>query len=466
MAPDSWTPAEARGWLEALKRRGMILGLERVEAVSARLGAPHQAYPSILIAGTNGKGTVAAILDTMLAGAGCRVGRYTSPHLIDWPERIAVGGHPISEPDLAASLQTVHDAAGGIEITPFEAVTLAAFWHFRKSRIDWGVVEVGLGGRLDATRICRAEVTAVTAVGQDHTRELGIDLDGIAREKGAIARRGSPLVLGPGTAPVRATLVAQADERGARVVRSEEVVRVTGAPDTRWGLNGKAQWLDWAADPATLAGEPVKFDWSIPLAGEHTLNNITTALACVACLRRLGMRVGTAAIQGGLESVRWPGRLQCIEGPPDRPHLLLDVGHNPLASEAVARELFIRAAGRKKTLVTALADDKDVRGFLRPLIGSSSAVVATTWAGQRARAPEEIADQARQLADELGLETEVLSAPDPLSAVGEAVPRSGPGGLVLVMGSHMLVGSVLSALKRPEDRERLWAGDDQTHQDR
>ncbi len=456
MSGSSWTPSDARGWLEALKRRGMVLGLERVEAVSARLGAPHQAYPSILIAGTNGKGTVAAILDTILAGAGCRVGRYTSPHLIDWPERISVGGHPISEPDLADSLQAVHDAAGGIEITPFEAVTLAAFRHFRKCRIDWGVVEVGLGGRLDATRICRAEVTAVTAVGLDHTRELGTDLDGIAREKGAIARRGSPLVLGPGTAPVRATLVAQARERGTRAVRSEEVVRVTGHPDARWGLVGKAQWLDWAANADTLAGEPSSFEWSIPLAGEHTLNNITTALACVATLRQLGMRIGTAAIQGGLGSVRWPGRLQCIEGPSDCPHLLLDVGHNPLASEAVARELSIRAAGRRKVLVTALADDKDVRGFLRPLIGSASAVVATTWTGARAREPEELVDGARTLAAELGLEREVLSAPDPVSAVTAAVPLAGAGGLVLAMGSHMLVGSILSALKRPEERERMW----------
>ncbi|MFO7768456.1 MAG: Mur ligase family protein [bacterium] len=466
MAERSWTPAEARGWLEALKRRGMILGLERVEAVSARLGAPHQAYPSVLIAGTNGKGTVAAILDTILAGAGCRVGRYTSPHLIDWPERISVGGHPIAEPDLAASLQAVHDAAGGIEITPFEAVTLAAFWHFRKSRVDWGVVEVGLGGRLDATRICRAEVTAVTAVGRDHTRELGTDLDGIAREKGAIARRGSPLVLGPGTAPVRAALVAQARERGTRAVRSEEVVRVTGRPDTRWGLTGRAQWLDWAADPVVLGGGPVKFDWSIPLAGEHILNNITTALACVACMRKLGMRIGTEAIRDGLGSVRWPGRMQCIEGPTDCPDLLLDVGHNPLASEAAARELSIRAPGRRKALVTALADDKDVRGFLRPLIGSVSAVVTTTWPGTRARDPEEVAGTARLLRGELGLETEVLTAPDPVTAISAALPHAGPGGLVLAMGSHMLIGPVLAVLKRPEDRERLWTCRDRAAEER
>lgn len=456
MAGIAWTPQQARAWLEGIHYRGMHLGMERVETLAGRLGNPEQAFPSILIAGTNGKGTVAALLSSILACAGLRVGCYTSPHLVDWTERIAVGGEPIGEMDFAAALQAVATDADHLQATPFEALTMAAFWHFRRACLDWGVIEVGLGGRLDATRLCRAPITVVTAIGVDHTAELGTDLEGIAREKGSIMREAAPAVLGPGTTPVRSVLEAHAAEVGARPVFSQEWVDLAGEPDRQWGMVGTAVWTGTAARPSLLRGESECFDWAMPLAGRHMLNNLTTALAVVACLREQAVSVPTGAIVEGVRSVCWPGRLQHIPAPEGSADLVLDVGHNPLAARTIAGEIPLRAQGRRLHLVLALAADKDLDGFLRPLIGWAEAVIATGWSGDRARPPEEIAIRARRLAEQLHSPLHVETVPDPVEAVGRATSGLDSDGLVVVTGSHMLVGPVLDALGYQRERSRLW----------
>ncbi len=270
----SWTPRQSRKWLEGIEFRGMQLGLERVTEFAHRLGNPERAFPSILIAGTNGKGSVAAIVDSILCEAGITAGRYTSPHLIDWPERITVGGREIAEEDLACALQAVAGDADELEATPFEAFTMAAMWHFREQGVEWGVIEVGLGGRLDATRLSDARITVITAIGRDHIGELGSDLPVIAREKGAIMRRGVPVVLGPGTAPVEEVLREEARSVGAPVTRAGERVALEAVRGPGWGQTGSARWSDGTED----------FSWRFPLAGEHMVDNLATSLAVVSLL--------------------------------------------------------------------------------------------------------------------------------------------------------------------------------------
>jgi len=439
----TWDPERARTWLESIAWRGIYLGLERVEALAARLGNPERAFPAVLISGTNGKGSVAAILESILRAAGVRTGRYTSPHLCDWTERITVAGEPVAWTDLARALQAVALAAEELEATPFEALTAAAMWHFRTAGIEWGVIEVGLGGRLDATRLCRAELTAVTSIERDHVAELGEDPDRIAREKGAIMRRDVPAVFGAGTSGVRAILEEQAADAGTTGFGAEELVGVQGCPVAPWGMAGEACWEGPAAVRARALAEPGEFDWRLPLAGFHMLSNLRTALALTALLREQGLVIPTAAIETGVAEVSWPGRMQLVHSSDSGPDLLLDVAHNPAAAHALARGIEVTLGSRPLWLVIAMAADKDLAGFLEPLLGRVRGVVATTWPGERSRPASEVAQTARRLADAADLNLAVVDAPDPRSAVAVARQKLGSRGVVVVTGSHLLVGPVL-----------------------
>ncbi len=440
----AWDPEQARAWLESIAWRGVYLGLERVGALAARLGNPERAFPAVLIAGTNGKGSVAAIVESILRAAAVRAGRYTSPHLLDWTERITVAGRPIDWAALARALQAVAPAAEELEATPFEAFTAAAMWHFRTEAITWAVVEVGLGGRLDATRLCDAAVTVVTSIGLDHIAELGSDPDAVAREKGAIMRSGVPAVFGAGTAPVRETLREQAGRIGARPYGAEELISVQACPDPAWGMQGEARWEGEAAELARRLGEPAEFAWRLPLAGFHMVSNLRTALAVIALLRARGIEVPTASLEAGISAVDWPGRMQLIPGSGGVPDLVLDVAHNPAAAEAVARSVSSALGSRPLWLVIALAGDKDLEGFLTPLLPLARGLVATRWAGERSRDPAEVAAAARRLAAAAGRALEIDTVPDPEKAVEAARSRLSGRGVVLATGSHMLVGPLLT----------------------
>jgi len=434
----SWSPEQSRQWLEGIEYRGMQLGLERVTEFARRLDNPERAFPSILIAGTNGKGSVAAIVDSILCEAGIATGRYTSPHLIDWPERITVGGREITDEDLARALQAVSRDADELEATPFEVFTMAAMWYFREQGVEWGVIEVGLGGRLDATRLTDARITVITAIGRDHIGELGTDPLVIAREKGAIMRSGVPVVFGPGTDPVKAVLSDEAGRIGSQVTCADELVTLEAYHTSGWEQNGSAHWSDGRAG----------FSWRFPLAGEHMLNNLSTSLTVVSLLVEEGLVIPDAALIDGIGKVRWPGRLQLLSGGSDRPDLILEVGHNPMASRAVAREITIRAGSRPVGLVVALAEDKELERFLEPLVECCSRFTATSWSGERARSPEEMDRAFRALVEKAGMDIPSTVAGDPETALRETASVLGAEAIIVVIGSHMLVGEVLEAVNR------------------
>ncbi|MFC1628021.1 bifunctional folylpolyglutamate synthase/dihydrofolate synthase [Gemmatimonadota bacterium] len=448
LSPASWTPRQAREWLEGIEFRGMQLGLDRVREFAHRLGNPERSFPSILIAGTNGKGTVAAIIDSILSRAGITTGRYTSPHLIDWPERITVDGREISEGDLAAALQAISSEADALEATPFEAFTMAAMWHFRQKRVEWGIVEVGLGGRLDATRLCDARVTVITAVGHDHVRELGADLAVIAREKGAIMRRGVPAVVGPGTGPVEDILEEEAAAVEAPLVRAVERVVLDTDPTVGWQQSGRA----------LMPGAARGFEWTLPLVGEHMIENLITALAVISLLGEQGLVIPESSVIEGIGKVHWPGRLQYVGGVSGGPDLVLDVGHNPLAARTVVRELLERSGGRPIHLVVAMAEEKDLAQFLDPLVDICSRFVATSWPGQKARSPLEIETTFRSIAEEKGMKIPTAATEGPVAAVREAARGFRERGIIVAIGSHMLVGPLLAVLARGGMEELLPVG--------
>lgn len=312
--------------LQSFERFGVDLGLDRIQQVLGALGNPHKRVPIVHVAGTNGKGSVCAMLSAVLTQAGYRVGRYTSPHLVSWCERICVNDQPITAADLEGCLQQVVAAIDPQLPTPtqFEVFTAAAWVWFAQQSVDIAVVEVGLGGRLDATNVCdRPLVTVITSLSREHWQRLGPTLADIAREKAGILKCGCPAVIGQ--LPPEAQVVVQQ--------RVTEMDCPVIWPEPAQVLETGELWYVPPKHPQ-LANQP-SLRYSLALLGEHQQMNSALAIATLQLLRTQGWQISDAAIQQGLTQVRWPGRLQWLtwhdsQGSPH--NLLIDGAHNPAAA--------------------------------------------------------------------------------------------------------------------------------------
>jgi dihydrofolate synthase/folylpolyglutamate synthase len=415
----------ARLYLEERTQLGIKFGLETMRALVGALGHPERAAPALLVAGTNGKGSVCALLEAALRGAGLRTGLYTSPHLVRVNERIAVRGRALSDRDLAVALLAVKDAAealvrrGAIHAHPtyFEVVTAAAFVHFKSAGVDVAVLEVGLGGRLDATNVADPLVSAVVSLDFDHEAFLGRTLDAIAREKAGVMRKGRAVVVGPVGDEARRALEDEAGRLGARIVLSREGTEVALARDAV--VTVKTPAATWARI-------------HLPLAGRHQRDNLVVAVRILDEAFAAGLRFDRTRAGRGLSRVRWPGRLQRLAG---RPPLLLDGAHNPAAARALATHL--RTLGPFILLFGVMAD-KDVAGLARELFPLARAVVLTRPRVGRAATPDDIAGRTRGLARRVYREAEVTKA------LLRARRLCRKGDTVVVAGSLYLVGEVLA----------------------
>lgn len=363
-------------WLYGLQSHGIKLGLEGIRALLDLLDHPEHHYPSLLVGGTNGKGSVSAMLDAMFAAAGRRVGLYTSPHLMRPNERIRIAGEDIADAEFHRILEIVRAtcarglAEGKLGVHPsfFEVMTAAALCAFRDAGVDLAVLEVGLGGRLDATNATEPIVSAIVTVALDHVETLGSSLQAIAHEKAGIVRAGRPLVSGVVQGDVVATLRARCEALHATFVDA----RVT----------------------------PLPAGCRLTLDGDHQRANARVAVATFeAFCREDGRESDSWAIRQGLETARWPGRLQWVPG---KPSILLDGAHNVAGAEALAAHLALRG-GPKPVLLFASMNDKNIAGIFGPLIPFVASVVATTPDVLRAAESEDIASIAR----ELGLQAQI-----------------------------------------------------------
>ena len=416
-------------YLAARTRFGIKFGLGTMRVLLAEMGHPERAFLSLLVAGTNGKGSVVAYVDAVLRASGLRTGRYTSPHLVRVNERIVVGGREITGRALEASVARVRGAAerlvraGRIRHHPtfFEALTAAAFEHFRQAAVDVAVLEVGMGGRLDATNVAEPLASAIVSIDFDHQAYLGTTLAAIAREKAGVLRRGRTTVLGPLPREARRAIATRARAVGARLVdaRRGAVVRDRGGaldlhtPGTRYrGLR--------------------------PLPGAHQRDNLLVALRLVEVAKAAGLTVNLRRAAEAVGTTRWPGRLQWVHGDPP---LLLDGAHNPAGARALAMEL--RTLPPFVLLFGVMAD-KDVEALAARLFPLAAAVVLTRPRVSRAASPAAIARRAGALGR--GAERES----DPRAALALARRRAkalGPGTPVVVAGSLYLVGEVLALCK-------------------
>jgi len=425
-------------------RASWKLDLSRIRALVAALDHPERACPTVLIAGTNGKGSVAAMVDRALRAAGFRTGRYTSPHLVRPEERVAIDGVPVDGAAfeqaivdvLATEAACLADARLAERASFFEVMTAVAFELLRRARVDVGIIEVGLGGRLDATNVCDPVATAIVSIDLDHQAWLGDTQAAIAAEKAAIARGGVPLIVGDLTDEALDAVVAAADAAGAPLVYAAEGVEcvVSSAADGH---------LTITLDTATRTYGPVR----LALAGEHQAANAFVAVALLEALDDAGLHVDRRAIETGLAESRWPGRLDRVTLPDGR-RALLDAAHNASGARALATWLGRTSPGLRPPLIFAAAQDKDVAGMIRALAPVVGDIVVTVFDDARATAAEALGAQVRAALGETGATIgRVHVAASPAAALDVAWRLSRD---VVVAGSIFLLGEVYPLLGRPD----------------
>jgi len=408
--------------LAGLSQAGMRMGLPRMRAFLAWLGNPHLAYPTIHIGGTNGKGSVCRIAGAMLEAQGYKVGITTSPHLQEVNERIRIGATPIPDAAFTRLIERIdHErrAWAAKELPPderypltyFEFLIAAAFLHFAEERVDIGVIEVGMGGRLDATNVLTPLVTAIVTVGLDHTEHLGPDHASIAGEKAGILKRDVPVVLGPLTHEAMAVARSVAVERGAPISTFGEDFHASGAPSA----------FDYRGGGRAREG------LRLSLSGDHQVVNAAVALRIVDLLPP-ALAVGEDAVRAGLVAARNRGRLEWLA-----PDLLVDGAHNPDGASVLANYLARLPRDCPRTLLLGGGTDKDVRSVAWTLAPQVDRVYTTACDHAKARSPGDVA-----------AELEGLPVPvRPAGALAEALPLArADGGLVIVAGSLYLVGAV------------------------
>jgi dihydrofolate synthase/folylpolyglutamate synthase len=399
--------------LFSLEAFGIKLGLDNMRTLVEALGHPERAYPTVHVAGTNGKGSVCAIVERALRAAGYRTGLYTSPHLDRLEERMAIDGEPVASDRLDAAAARVFaavDAAsadGRLAVTPtfFEVTTAIAFDVFRAEAVDVAVIEVGLGGRFDATNIITPVAGAIVSIAFDHERHLGSTLEQIGGEKGGIAKPGIPLVVG--TLPpeaLRAIERVRSEAGAPPLVHAEDAVGLDTLDAGRARVLVRSQrWPDVPVLPLSLLGR-------------HQVANAAVAVRLLEVLSTHGLRMDADAVARGLTEARWPARLEWLRTPGGE--LLIDAAHNPAGAEALAS--YLHDAGRAPLpVVLAAMQDKDVDGMVRPLAAVASRFVATGVATPRAFAPEALASRIAVAAPA----TPVSAVPDARAAIDDALAR-------------------------------------------
>jgi len=422
------TYQESLDYLTSLGRFGIKLGLERTEALLHELGDPQDLFQGVLVAGTNGKGSVCAMVASVLQAAGYRVGLMPKPHLTSYTERIQVDQRPIREDDFAALLTELQPAINKVAAdlgppTEFEILTSAALYYFARAGIDLLVCEVGLGGRLDSTNVLDLGVSVITNIALDHTQYLGSTLEAIASEKAGILKPDSIAITGA-QPPALAVIEAAAQKQQIPLLRVGHEIELKATDK---------EWAGVLVSVTTPAG--TYRDLRIPLLGLHQADNATLAVAAIDALRSRGWEISDGALRDGLARTRWPGRLEVIDR---NPIVLVDGAHNPAGLERSLAAVQKLAKGRPMVIVFGAMSDKDLPSMLALLHSVDAPVIFSRIDWHRAASPSTLAEQFGK-----GSETAESSA----EALSRARERAGREGIVFVCGSLYLVGEAISATR-------------------
>jgi len=407
----------ALSYLASLNESRIKPGLERIREALIALGSPHLKFPHVLVGGTNGKGSVVSFMGAVLSCAGYRVGLFTSPHLLNFEERIVVNRHTVTRDELPGLVQAVRDV--GVGMTYFEFATVMALLYFARQGVDLAILEVGLGGRWDATNATDPVLSVITSVDLDHQDWLGPTLEEIAREKSGIMRKGKTVVVGPMGSTARKVVLKQAETVGARVIEFGR---------------------DYTAD-RDIAGSSLQFEsmkWNIKrlvpgLKGLFQLDNAACALAALEALAASGFEIRQEEAVHGVVSARWPGRFQKVEGSPS---IIVDAAHNQAAVKALIASL--EEINQVVWLFSALSD-KDLGGMTAEMTRLGNRFVLVPLDHPRGRTVRELAEAMPEGAD-------LKKVSNVTQGVEVARRLAGEKGCVVVAGSVVLAGEVLKEL--------------------
>jgi len=417
---------------ERLPRSGIVWDIKRIERLCKRLGDPHLSAKTVHTAGTKGKGSTSAMLASILKSAGYRVGLYTSPHLLSFTERIQVDGRNISEADWAKLVEILkphveaENALGDLgELTTFEIYTAMAFLHFQRVKADWQVIEVGLGGRLDATNVVKPEVCVMTSISYDHTDVLGNTLTEIAGEKCGIIKSGADVVSAPQFPESIKVIEGVYKEKGCRLVKVGR--------DVTWervGYNEEGQSF-------IVKGLKGDYRARIPLLGEHQVENAVNAIAASELLIERGVKVSSQHIVEGLKNVNWPGRLQILR---KKPWVVVDAAHNAYSMQRMAESLKGYFRYDKAKLILGFGADKDVAGMALEAVKVTDDIVVVASKHPRALKAATLVAEFRKLGVTPRVAETVKEAME--LALGEA----GPNDLIGAAGSIFVIVEVMEMM--------------------
>jgi len=409
------------------------LDLSRVERLLAAVGDPHTQFPALHIAGTKGKGSTAAMCEACLRAAGYRTGLYTSPHLHTFCERIQVDGEKIGRENVVALVEEIRPLIEQMpDVTTFEAITAIGFLYFARSEVDIAVVEVGLGGRLDATNVLTPEVSVITSLSLDHTYLLGDTLAEIAREKAGIIKPGIPTVSAPQRAEAIKTLESISQERNAPLVEIGRDWDYRPGPVDRDGQSFTVRLI--ANGGSELDGE-----YWIPLLGRHQLENSATAIAALDIMHQRGFRIHVESVHKGLHDTYWPGRMEILSR---EPLVVADCAHNPYSAQELRKALTEWFPDTKWVLIFGASADKDIAGILNHLLPISDYIIVTRSEHPRAKGPIELADIVVQVGG--GAEVSVNVRKSIQRGLAMMEPNNG----LLMTGSIFLVADARSEWAR------------------
>ncbi|MCX5719797.1 MAG: bifunctional folylpolyglutamate synthase/dihydrofolate synthase [Nitrospirae bacterium] len=379
--------SETIHYLYSLQKYGIKFGLDNIDRLLSALGKPHKSFPSIHVAGTNGKGSTSAIIASILKSAGLKVGLVTSPHLVSFTERIRINGEEITEKEVIDLIDEVREIvihSGDFSPTFFEVVTAIALEYFKRKKIDVAVIEVGMGGRLDATNIIIPAVSVITNISYDHMKFLGNTLRDIATEKAGIIKDEVPVVISSQVHEVLEVIEAKAKEKNAeKYLYGRDFSSVLKKED----LTGI--YFDYLNKGSLSIN-----DLHLPLIGKHQLQNVSVAIKTVELLSKKLTYLFSFSIshfiRDGLSSVKWEGRLEIIK---EDPPIVIDGAHNPAAAEAISDALKKNFLGKYKKviLVLGIMGDKNIEGIMKPLLPLSSEIILTSPDYERAASPERLA---------------------------------------------------------------------------
>lgn len=415
-------------YLASLNRFGINLGLARIEKLLELMQHPELRYKTIHVTGTNGKGSTTAMIASMLSAAGIRTGMYTSPHLVDYTERMLINGEPITRSGFAQAIDytrqfvTVMTADGSEHPTEFEVITAAAFYYFAASGVEYAVIEVGLGGLLDSTNVIIPEVSIITNVSIEHTDRCGDTIEAIAAHKAGIIKQGKPVITGAAGKALE-VIERTADEKRSPVYRLG-----TEFSCCRMGNQLSGQTICWRQEDQKELGP-----FTLRLLGRHQLDNAALAIMAIRVLACQDSRITTLVLSQGLETVQWPGRFEWIAGTPG---VIIDGAHNPAGAETLRQALDEYFPDKSITFVLGILKDKDREGIIKALLRPEDIVITVAPVSERASDAGELL----ALIGEISKAEAATAAVTLEDGIEQAMKRAGATGVLCIAGSLYLVG--------------------------